>query len=556
MGLKGALYQATDLDAQEATTSSKGLEEGSQSSFLNAIGLQVTFLSEYSGMKNVLLPWPAKGNYYLDSTDELQLGKYIYIKEVEGKWVAHSTKPTFFRNSREQVIYEAELTHGSIYTLQNAGGDYTVFAEFYNERSNVFHNYRVDRFADITIGRTPDNDIQYTNPLVSRLHATLRWDKKEWIIRDQDSTNGVFVNNKRVKEAMLNPGDRVFIVGLRINIGLGFVSINDENGRIGVSSKLRRVFPNDTSLFLEMPLQERGEYTLFNRLPRKREPLNAEPIIIEAPPISLKNNGVPLILRLGGSMVMGTSSLLAGHVTSMLSSVLFPVLTQKYTDKQRKEYEEKRQLRYGKYLDNLKLQIRDEADREKSVLNFNYPELSKVLTYAEDGNKLWERRKGDDDFLDIRIGYGRIPLIAERRYPEQKFEMDDDELLDQMYQIAKEPVIISNAPIMTSLTKDFICGTQGKRSLVLAFVKRVILQLTVLHSYDEVKLIVLGREEDLESLRFIRYLPHIWNDQKDFRFLATNAAEASLISEYLKNELDPDLQKPRELKEILKELPV
>ena len=552
MAIKGSLFRSADLDGREAATVEKGLEGENQSLLLNATGLQVTFLSEYSGLKNILLPWPAKGNYYLDSTDELQLGKYIYIEEAEGRWIIHSTKPAFFRNAQEQILYRAELTHGSTYILQNAGDDYTVFAEFYNERSNVFHNYRVERFTDITIGRTSNNDIQYTNPLVSILHTTLRWEKREWTIRGDQ---GVYINNKWKKEAVLNPGDSVFIVGLRLNIGFGFVGINDENGRIKVSSKLRRLFPGDPGIYPEIPLLERAEEPLFNRLPRKREPLKAEPIIIEAPPMSLKNNGIPLILRMGGSMVIGTASMLAGHVTSMLSSVLFPVLSQKYSEKQRREYEEKRQLLYGKYLDDLELRISEEADREKTVLNKNYPMLSEILTFADKGTRLWERRKIDDDFLHIRVGCGSIPLIAQRVYPPRRFEMEEDNLLNRMYQIAEEPVTIQDAPIMTSLSEDFVCGVLGNKKLVSAFITRMIMRLVILHSYDDVKLVMLTKPGDIQGTRYVRYLPHIWNDQRDFRYLAASTSEASQISEYLQKELEEDLRKPRDLKDILKERP-
>lgn len=555
MALRGMLYNPGKLDNREATASPTGAAREVSSSLLNVTGLQVTFLSETSGMKNVMLPWPASGNYYFDSTDELQLGKYIYIKEEQGKWIAHCSKPAFFRNSRGDICYIAELFHGGIYSLDNAGDNYTVFAEFSNERSNMFHNYRVNRFENITIGRTTENDIQYSNPLVSRLHATLRWDKKAWLIRDENSTNGIYVNHKRVQGAELLPGDCVFIVGLRINIGVGFISINDENGRISMSAKLRRVTNEDMGFFLETPVSHREEEPLFNRMPRKREPLDAQTINIFAPPMSLNDNGIPLILRMGGSMVMGSTAMLAGRYTHMLSSVLFPILTQKYTEKQKKEYEAKRQLLYGKYLDELKLQIRKEADHEKAVLNANYPCLSEVLTFAENGARLWERRAVDDDFLNLRIGNGRIPLIAERDYPDHQFEMDKDNLLDRMYQIAEEPVTIPNAPIMASLTEDYVCGILGNYSLVRAFVKRLLMQVTILHSYDEVKIVMLSNEEDIQNIHLVRYLPHIWNDQRDFRFLAVNKAEASQISEYLKNELDKDLENPRELKEILKERP-
>ena len=229
MALRGLLYQPEKLNSQGTTASTTGENGITQSSMLDVTGLQVTFLSESSGMKNVTLPWPASGTYYFDSTDELQLGKYIYLKEEQGKWIIHITKPAFIRNSRMEIIYQAELFHGCIYTLENAGDNYTIFAEFSNGRSNMFHNYRVKRFDDITIGRTQENEIQYANPLVSRRHATLRWDTKEWWILDHNSTNGIFVNNKRVKEAALSPGDCIFIVGLRIIIGIGFISINDEH---------------------------------------------------------------------------------------------------------------------------------------------------------------------------------------------------------------------------------------------------------------------------------------------------------------------------------------
>lgn len=59
----------------------------------------------------------------------------------------------------------------------------------------------------------------------------------------------------------------------------------------------------------------------------------------------------------------------------------------------------------------------------------------------------------------------------------------------------------------------------------------------------------------METLEFVKYLPHIWNDQRTFRFLACDVTEAYSISEYLKQELEVDLDSPRELKEILKQHP-
>ena len=554
VGQKGYFFKPALLEDEELT-GSVNRKENNDAQFSDINGLQVTILSSNSGLKNVVLPWPPKGSYFFDSTDALHLGKFLSVREEGGKWTAHCMKPAFIRNIRGEVCYQIELMHGGICWLENADDTYALYTEFSNRKTNIFHNYHAQRFTDITIGRTPENDIQYSNSFVSRHHAILYWDKNNWIIRDNGSTNGLFVNNMRVEKAALYAGDSVFIMGLRINIGIGFLSINDENGRISLSSKLRRITADDRNLVPENPYLLDRKEELFNRLPRKRKALNPEPIIIEAPPMQINDNGIPLILRMGGSMVMSSMALLAGNITSMFSSVLFPVLTQRYTKKQKEEYEAKRQKKYGEYLKEKKNLIEEEVRYEKHVLEYNYQALSEILSYAKDGKRLWERRKIDDDFLEIRIGHGRIPMLAERRYPERRFEMDEDNLLDSMYDLAERPVFLNNAPIITSLTQDYVCGVNGDHGIVIEFVKRLIMQLTILHSYDEVKLVVLSSEEDLKSIRFVRYLPHIWNNQRDFRFLASSAAEASQISEYLKAEIGEDVEKTRELKEILKRRP-
>lgn len=554
VGQKGYFFKPALLEDEELT-GSVNRKKNNDAQFSDINGLQVTILSSNSGLKNVVLPWPPKGSYFFDSTDALHLGKFLSVREEGGKWTAHCMKPAFIRNIRGEVCYQIELMHGGICWLENADDTYALYTEFSNRKTNIFHNYHAQRFTDITIGRTPENDIQYSNSFVSRHHAILYWDKNNWIIRDNGSTNGLFVNNMRVEKAALHTGDSIFIMGLRINIGIGFLSINDENGRIRFSSKLRRITENDRNMFPEKPYNHSHSEELFNRLPRKREALNPEPIIIEAPPMKINDNGIPLVLRMGGSMVMSSAALLAGNITSMISSVFFPVLTQKYTKKQKEEYEAKRQEKYRKYLIGKKALIEKEVQYEKRILAKNYQELSQILLYAEDGKRLWERRVVDDDFLEIRIGHGCIPMLAERRYPERRFEMDEDSLLDLMYELAERPYFLEDAPIMTSFIENYVSGVTGSHNLVIAFMKRLIMQLTILHSYDEMKLVILCEETDFHSMHYVRYLPHVWNNQKDFRFLATNTAEASQISEYLKNELGKDVKESRNLKEILKDRP-
>ncbi len=63
----------------------------------------------------------------------------------------------------------------------------------------------------VTIGRLPDNLIQVDNLAVSGHHAKIYWEADHYVLEDNNSLNGTFVNNRRVSRAILKDGDEVLI---------------------------------------------------------------------------------------------------------------------------------------------------------------------------------------------------------------------------------------------------------------------------------------------------------------------------------------------------------
>jgi len=63
----------------------------------------------------------------------------------------------------------------------------------------------------ITIGRNPGNDIHIDNLAVSSRHAVLRKVLNTYLIEDLRSTNGTFVNEKKIDKYELLDGDQVII---------------------------------------------------------------------------------------------------------------------------------------------------------------------------------------------------------------------------------------------------------------------------------------------------------------------------------------------------------
>lgn len=63
--------------------------------------------------------------------------------------------------------------------------------------------------AKVTVGRVDDNTIHINDPSVSSHHAEIVFENGDHILRDLGSTNGIRINNKRLEEGKLCPGDRV-----------------------------------------------------------------------------------------------------------------------------------------------------------------------------------------------------------------------------------------------------------------------------------------------------------------------------------------------------------
>ncbi len=70
--------------------------------------------------------------------------------------------------------------------------------------------YHIDG-REMTIGRGTLNDICVSQDSVSRTHATLRVEDHGVKIRDNESTNGTYVNDHKVHEAWLKDGDLIKI---------------------------------------------------------------------------------------------------------------------------------------------------------------------------------------------------------------------------------------------------------------------------------------------------------------------------------------------------------
>lgn len=120
---------------------------------------------------------------------------------------------------------------GSLYCIQRR--ETQEIAHLYAEPGDcgLFERYTVHGNEDIFIGRGRGNAICIQNRDVSGVHARLSRDGEGWCLYDEDSTNGIYVNNVRVrKKCRVHPGDCIYIMGVRLVIGRGFWAVNHPGG--------------------------------------------------------------------------------------------------------------------------------------------------------------------------------------------------------------------------------------------------------------------------------------------------------------------------------------
>lgn len=509
---------------------------------------------ELSEMYELWLPKIPEGFFRFAENPEYRFLSFI---GREGQWRAVCNAPAFFRNVPMDQSCDMPLVNGQLIEIDYDDRKYVLYIQEVSSYRMKFCNYFVCSEVSITIGNDVSNDIYFNNPYISQRHAVLTRTDGEWQIRDCGSVYGMYVNGKKQASSKLKLGDIVYIMGLRIIIGINFISVNDEIGTVLVNPKIIQNELVNHSSYSHYYGQGITETTThyFNRLPRKRFDVPERTITVEGPPMSMDQKQMPLMLRMGSSMVMGGTAALAGNFTSLLSSFLFPMLSSRYTNKQRQEYEQLRYAKYTEYLEMKRNEIASACEEEKRILNYKYPTIADVIELSTQTKHLWERRPVDTDFLQVRIGTGKLPLTAKVDYPVKRFQLEMDELENEMYRLVESDHLVENIPVVLSLTETLVCGLQGTHKKKIEYIKKLVLQIALFHSYDEVKMAFLLNKDDLLEMDSIRYLPHVWDDQRSIRFIATNEAEAYSLGEYIKTHLVEEKCGEKDLKQILKNRP-
>lgn len=525
----------------------------------------VTLMSREK-LYGILLPEKVRGRYWIEDT-AMEITnpsrKMIGIEGEDGVWkISAGRKVKLFAPDSKDTVSQLELETGKMYAVEFPGvNEGYLFTEAYTEDRCTFKKYAVLPDVTLNIGRDPKNQIVIDNPYISVVHAQISLTGSGWRITDNNSRNGVYVNERRLhRSAQVQPGDVAYILGVKIVFGNRFIALNNPDGIVRLHTDALTAYRPAEILPYEAP--EEITEKIYYRSPRFCRVIQPLVLKIDEPTTPEKEEDTPLMLMLAPSLVMGVASFSTGMLSminmmqnggrmlaalptvimslAMLAGmVLFPFLMKRRDRRRKAEREEKRREKYLKYLDNIRAEIYKESRKQQEILNETYqPVLSQMKNQNFFDMVLWSRVAGQRNFLVMRVGIGNIPLQADLSFPMQRFRIDDDRMREELQRFSEEKQIVTGVPVTYSMMEHRFSGIVGGRETANGTLHHILLQIAALHSYDEVKLVFLCDEADWKKYDYVRWMPHIWDNDFKKRFLAVNYGEVRDLSAFFLREME------------------
>lgn len=399
----------------------------------------------------------------------------------------------------------------------------------------------------IRIGRAESNDVSISLPFVSGRHFQLRITDGSVRVEDLDSRNGLYLNGQQIKAASLKPGDELNILTVRIRM------VNNTLQFENVGDSLKINVTQSRPQAASQPAQQ-NKYLRHRLSPRIQDQLPQEPIVLDRPPKKGQEyhpsgsriaSMISMGAMAGSSLMMGMASpALAFARTVSLAASVYNMAAGSKMDKQRREqmeeYNRRREEEYKTYIEAQRARIMTVASEQRRILTEENPEPAKCIEMAENtARQLWERMTTDRDFLDVRMGMGYEDLcVPIKNYAENRgLMMEDDELEDLCNNIAEENQVVDYVPARLAMRTTPTVGIVGNRDQAVHLVRNMVVSLTAHHCPNDVQLVGIFDNSERARWAALRWLPHIWDNSHQFRYLAFDKARAHHLCEILYDQL-------------------
>ncbi|GAA3759750.1 type VII secretion protein EccCa [Streptomyces tremellae] len=260
---------------------------------------------------------------------------------------------------------------------------------------------------------------------------------------------------------------------------------------------------------------------VVKRPPRSLPPeVPAEPLALEAPPELPRGQQEGMLMQLlpvlgmGSSVVFFFSPQAAPFMrimgVLMLVSTVGMVIAQIFRFRRGTQGQMADVRRdYLKYLSQSRRAVRRTARAQRDAQLYLHPAPEQLWAVVAEGSRIWERRVGDADFGQVRIGLGAqqlaTPLVAPDTAPVDELEPLTAGAMQRFLAVHGS---LDSLPMAVSMRAFYHVTVSGEPESAQAAARALVAQLVTLHSPEDLVVAVVAAPQAVGRWDWTKWLPH------------------------------------------------
>ncbi|GHJ94353.1 type VII secretion protein EccC [Streptomyces sp. NE5-10] len=165
---------------------------------------------------------------------------------------------------------------------------------------------------------------------------------------------------------------------------------------------------------------------------------------------------------------------------------------------------------YLKYLTQTRRAVLRTARLQRDAQFYLHPSPEQLWALVAEGSRIWERRIGDHDFGQVRVGLGSqqlaTPLLAPETAPVDELE---PLTAGAMQQFLSAHGTLDGLPMAVSLRAFYHLTVSGEPEAARSTARAMVGSLTALHSPEDLVVVVATGDGAAPSWEWAKWLPHV-----------------------------------------------
>ncbi|KDN74128.1 secretion protein EccC [Streptomyces olindensis] len=186
---------------------------------------------------------------------------------------------------------------------------------------------------------------------------------------------------------------------------------------------------------------------------------------------------------------------------------------------------------YLRYLSQTRRNAQDTAKAQRDAQYYLHPSPEQLWALVAEGSRVWERRTGDEDFGQVRVGLGPQAL-ATPLIPPESAPVDQLEPLTAgaMQRFLAAHSTLEDLPMAVSLRAFYHVSISGDPATVRGAARAMTASLASLHSPEDLVIAVAVTGETAPEWEWAKWLPHVQTQREadgagSLRLISTNTVE-------------------------------